>query len=221
LPEEIDFLLDHVARYLAQPPKRCDVLSVFTGLRPLYRSTSSKETALLPRDHAVLISKSGLVTITGGKWTTYRKMAEDTVSQAALAGGLPETPAALWISTCTAGSNPIPPPPTALAGSLTAPISRPPYLGHRQARARCAAPSALALSRAEVLWAVRHEMARTLEDVLARRTRALFSMRAQHRARTRIARPHAADSTTRLLDRLQVTAFNRVAENYSSISWEA
>ncbi|HEV2353424.1 MAG TPA: glycerol-3-phosphate dehydrogenase/oxidase, partial [Puia sp.] len=89
LPEEIDFILEQIGRYLQKIPTRRDILSVFAGLRPLVKS-SSKRTAELARDHLILVSDSGLITITGGKWTTYRRMAEDTVNKAIQRRGLPE-----------------------------------------------------------------------------------------------------------------------------------
>jgi glycerol-3-phosphate dehydrogenase len=86
--EEIEFLLDHAAMYLNQTPRREEVLSAFAGIRPLVRS-NRLSTARLSRDHTLLVSPSGLVTITGGKWTTCRRMAEDAVTRAAEVGGLP------------------------------------------------------------------------------------------------------------------------------------
>ena len=80
-PEEIEFLIDTIANYLTIRPKRSDVLSVFAGLRPLIKNTG-KRTAKLSRDHQVRVSDSGLVSIEGGKWTTYRKMAVDCVDRA-------------------------------------------------------------------------------------------------------------------------------------------
>lgn len=87
LPEEIDFILQQIGRYLSKTPGRKDIRSVFAGLRPLVRS-SSKKTAELSRDHLITVSASGLITIAGGKWTTYRRMAEDTVNTAIARGGL-------------------------------------------------------------------------------------------------------------------------------------
>jgi len=84
MQEEIDFLLKHSARYLTKDPTIADIKSVFAGLRPLVKSGEEENTAAISRDHTINISRSGLVTITGGKWTTYRKMAEDTIDQAAL-----------------------------------------------------------------------------------------------------------------------------------------
>jgi glycerol-3-phosphate dehydrogenase len=133
---EIDFLLEHAGRYLARDPSRQDVLSAFAGIRPLVKSTERMATASLARDHVIHVSRGGLVTITGGKWTTYRKMAEDAVDQAAEIGELPE-------HACRTKDLPI---------------------GDRRTAAR--APS--------IEEAARGEMARTVEDVLARRTRDLI-----------------------------------------------
>ena len=94
LDEEIDFLLTHAARYLIRRPTRADVLSAFAGLRPLVRQDDGGDTSSLSREHAILISGSGLVTITGGKWTISRKMGEDTINQAAAVAGLEERPSA-------------------------------------------------------------------------------------------------------------------------------
>src|SRR5215470_13043779 len=88
--QEIDFILDTARDYLAKPPTRADVLSVFTGIRPLVKSSEVSNTAALSRDHTIEISSSGLLTIAGGKWTTYRHMAEDAVDHAIVLGQLPE-----------------------------------------------------------------------------------------------------------------------------------
>ncbi len=131
---EIDFIIETAGDYLARRPTRADVLSVFTGIRPLVRSSEVSSTAALSRDHTIEISASGLLTIAGGKWTTYRRMAEDAVDHAIVLGRLEERPG--------------------LTRDLR--IHDP---GNHEASAA---------------WFVRHEMARTVEDVLARRTRLLF-----------------------------------------------
>jgi glycerol-3-phosphate dehydrogenase len=87
LQEEIDFVLTHIGRYLSRIPGKKDIQSMFAGLRPLVKN-KSKKTASLARDHLLTVADSGLLTITGGKWTTYRKMAEDTVTVAITCGGL-------------------------------------------------------------------------------------------------------------------------------------
>jgi glycerol-3-phosphate dehydrogenase len=92
LQEEIDFILETASRYLLKPPTRDDVLSVFVGIRPLVKSDNSKLTAALSRDHTIYFDASGLMTTTGGKWTTYRNMAEHTIDQAADFARLAERP---------------------------------------------------------------------------------------------------------------------------------
>lgn len=89
LKEEIDFILSHIGRYLSKDPQLSDVKSMFAGLRPLVKG-SSKKTAALSRDHLIAVADSGMITITGGKWTTYRRMAEDVVNIAIEKNGLPD-----------------------------------------------------------------------------------------------------------------------------------
>ena len=92
LDEEVDFILETAGRYLSRKPERADVMSVFAGLRPLAapkKEAEAKKTKEISRSHKLIVSSSGLVTITGGKWTTYRKMAEDAVDMAIKTGGLP------------------------------------------------------------------------------------------------------------------------------------
>jgi glycerol-3-phosphate dehydrogenase len=88
LPDEIEFLMTHAARYLTRDPRPCDVLSIYAGLRPLVAMKNAESTAALSRDHTILVSDSGLITITGGKWTTYRRMAEDVIDHAEMIGGI-------------------------------------------------------------------------------------------------------------------------------------
>ncbi|MCG2617886.1 glycerol-3-phosphate dehydrogenase/oxidase [Terrimonas sp. NA20] len=87
--EEIGFILKHTALYLSRDPQRSDIRSMFAGLRPLVKGKTQK-TAALSRDHLIMTSASGLITITGGKWTTYRKMAEDLINLAIKENGLEE-----------------------------------------------------------------------------------------------------------------------------------
>ncbi len=89
---EIEFVLGTASLYLAKKPTRADVTSVFAGIRPLVRAGDSGNTAALSRDHTIRIENSGMVTICGGKWTTYRHMAEDCVNQAAILARLEERP---------------------------------------------------------------------------------------------------------------------------------
>lgn len=169
---EVEFLLSTCARYLAKKPARADVLSVFAGIRPLVRGGEGSSTGSLARDHLVQIDHSGLLTICGGKWTTYRKMAEDCVNHAATLAQLEERPcttAALRIHGAHDSAGQF--------GDLAvygadAPAIR--QLAADDPSLAVRLHPELPYTGAEVVWAARHEMARTVEDVLARRTRALF-----------------------------------------------
>ena len=168
---EIQFILEHARRYLAVDPEERDVLSVFTGLRPLVSRGGGGNTAALSRDHTIAVSASALLTITGGKWTTYRKMAEDVVDHAERVAGLPHRVCGTQELSIHGAVNPDSVP-AALrvygtdAVKITQLVRDDPALG---------APlhPAFSFLQAEVVWHARHEMARTVEDVLARRARAL------------------------------------------------
>jgi glycerol-3-phosphate dehydrogenase len=171
LQEEIDFLLSHAARYLSKDPTADDVLSVYVGLRPLVKASAAGPTAKLSREHTLLVSPAGLVTITGGKWTTYRNMAEDTVNRAAEVGGLTKTACPTRKLHLHGYSEQPEPEPFGVYGSDAPQVQR--LLGsqrgwHEQLHPR------LPYRVGEVIWAARYEFARTVEDILARRTRALL-----------------------------------------------
>ncbi len=172
LQEEIDFLLGHAARYLTRDPSASDVLSVFAGLRPLVKAGNVLDTASLSREHAVNVSGSGLVTITGGKWTTYRKMGEDAMNAAADVAGLearrPGTAQLRihgWLKH-DADVYPWDVYGTDIVGLKKIAAERPAWGNPIHPK--------LFYRACEVIWAVRHEWARTVEDILARRTRALL-----------------------------------------------
>lgn len=170
--QEIEFILKTAALYLAKAPTRDDVLSVFAGIRPLVKSGDGGNTAALSRDHTIHIDSSGLLTITGGKWTTYRHMAEDCVNQAAMLARLPD------VDCVTKHLNVHGFHPQAskfgelgVYGSDALAIQG---LTSRDPRNAEQLHAKLPYIAGEVVWAVREEMARTVDDVLARRTRALF-----------------------------------------------
>ena len=169
---EIEFILETAGRYLTRHPQRRDVRAVYVGLRPLVKGEG--KTSTLSRDHVIHVDGSGLLTITGGKWTTYRHMAEDCVDHAITLGRLPDAECATknlrihgYMEGAVAGDKDEH---WGVYGSDAEAIramAADPVLGARLH------PS-LPYVAAEVVWAAREEMARTVEDVLARRTRALF-----------------------------------------------
>jgi glycerol-3-phosphate dehydrogenase len=169
---EVAFILETAAQYLHKAPTRADVLSVFAGIRPLVRSGDSRVTAALSRDHTIHIDASGLITTAGGKWTTYRSMAEATVNQAAELARLPERPC-VTRTLSIHGFHPEAASLGALGVYGTDAVAIRELARGEPALAEPLHP-ALPYLGAEVAWAAREEMARTVEDVLARRTRALF-----------------------------------------------
>lgn len=170
LEAEVDFIIAHFNRYIHGGLKRSDVRSVFAGLRPLVRIAGKKKTAVLPRDHTIWVSKSKLISISGGKWTTYRKMAQEVVLKAHYVAKLSYTPCQTEnLRIHGAVETPCADPRLAVYGSDAAGILALQQEGyHERLHPR------LPYTHAEVLWMVRNEMAMTVEDVLARRTRALF-----------------------------------------------
>jgi glycerol-3-phosphate dehydrogenase len=188
LEEEIQFILETAGRYLTRQPSRTDVLSVYVGLRPLVKADGARSTAALSRDHVIHVDTSGLLTIAGGKWTTYRHMAEDTVDHAITLGRLRDEPCPtknLKIhGYAEAPSSRQEPDPLEVYGADAEEIRA---LAKDSELADQLHP-ALPYIGAEVVWAVRAEMARTVEDVLARHTRALFL---DARAAMQMARPVA------------------------------
>jgi glycerol-3-phosphate dehydrogenase len=214
LDDEIDFMLETARLYLKKKPTRADILSVYAGIRPLVKSGDSGNTAALSRDHSIQIDQSGLLSITGGKWTTYRNMAQDCVDQAATLGNLPDRPCVTQnlrvhgyhVNAATFGSLSFY---GADATAILQLIAEDPSLGQTL-------DAQLPYVAAEAVWATRMEMARTVEDVLARRTRALFL---DARAALRMA-PRVAGIMARELGKDQnwqagqLKHFNEVAQGY-------
>lgn len=170
--EEIDFILRESARYLSRAPAAADIKSIWVGLRPLVKPPEEEagSTQALSREHTVLVSKSGLVTVTGGKWTTYRAMAEDVLdkcfSARLLAARAGQSTAHLSLVGARDSIIKISDPPGIhLYGSES---------GAVQALPGASRELACGLTEAMVRFAVRHEYARCVEDVLARRSRMLF-----------------------------------------------
>jgi len=213
LDEERDFVMEHARRYLARDPADADVLSIFAGQRPLVRAGGGN-TAALSRDHTIVISDSGLLTITGGKWTTYRRMAEDAVDRAETVAGIASRPCAtadlpIHGATHTGISEANLQPYGAVAPALADLIQSDPQWAERL-------HPALPYQRGEAVWQARHEMARTVEDVLARRTRALLlDARASIKAAPVVARLLAAElGRDAAWEQAQVASFTALARGY-------
>jgi len=210
LDEEIEFILDTANRYLSRPATRADIKSVFAGIRPLVKAGGAGDTAALSREHTILVDPlSGLLTIAGGKWTTYRRMASDVVEQAILLGELEPRE-------CVTEHLPI-------HGSHAHAdrFERLAYYGSDAVGVQSLGRdrpvhSALPLTEGEVIWACRNEMARTIDDVLARRSRCLlFDAAAAVEAAEPVGKLMAAE-LGRDDDwiREQVEAFRAIAARY-------
>ena len=215
LDEEIDFILETAADYLCKSPKRKDVLSVFAGLRPLAApEDEDMETKEISRSHKIMISLSGLITIIGGKWTTYRQMGEDSVNKAILLANLPERP-------CITSSLPI--------HGFRKNVNFKDHLyvyGSDMNKIQIIISKDLELKeqihpdlpyiKAEIVWAARSEMARTIEDFLARRTRALFlDARTSKEMAIEVAAIMAKElGRDKKWEKEQLKIYNELAEGY-------
>jgi glycerol-3-phosphate dehydrogenase len=214
LEEEIAFVLETAGEYLSRRPTREDILSIYVGIRPLVKAGDGNgKTSSLSRDHTVQIDGSGLLTIVGGKWTTYRHMAEDTVNHAATLGHLPEAACVTaqlhvhgWSDAADLGDLQVY---GSDAPAIRVLAATSPELGERL-------HAELPYIAAEVVWAVREEMALTLDDALARRTRALLlNARAAIAIAPRVAALMAAElGRDAAWQAGQVAEFTALAEQY-------
>lgn len=211
--EEIDFVMQHIHRYLKKDPSYNDIRSVFAGLRPLVKS-NSKITSAISRDHHIAVSDSELISITGGKWTTYRKMAEDVMEIAIHKAGMSE-------KECVTKHLPI-------HGykennDYTAPLY---YYGSDEIEIKAMIKNdkllaelihpSLPYIKAEIVWAVKNEMSMTVEDALSRRTRALLldakaAIESAPLVATMMAQEMGKDE---YWIKEQINIFNSVAKNY-------
>ena len=171
--KEVDFILGEAGNYLRRAPKRADVRSIWVGLRPLVKHQDEQDTKTLSREHTVAISRSGLVTVTGGKWTTYRVMAQDVLAACQEARLLAILPLCTTQQVRMVGT----PPAQASVASLSLPPGLHSYGSeHLLVQSLPGADRWICpgLSEAMVRFALRYEYALTVEDVLARRSRLLF-----------------------------------------------
>ncbi len=150
LQEEIEFIIHHANKYLSKTITEKDVLSTFAGLRPLIKKGNASSTKVLSRDHTILISQSGLLTVSGGKWTTYRKIAEDVLERAITTGGLTKKECVTKTLRIGKGDRLI------------------------QNNGDSFLLTDAQYSEGDIKYFVEEEMAMTVEDVLARRTRLIF-----------------------------------------------
>lgn len=211
---EIDFILETASQYLSRPPTRADILSVFAGIRPLVKSSDVAGTAALSREHTIHVSRSGLLTIAGGKWTTYRRMAKDCVDHAATLARLEERPCVTkglkihgWHKHAEQfgdlsfyGSDA-----PAIAGLMKSEPELARKIGDR-----------VPIYAAQIAWAVRNEMARTVDDVLSRRTRALLlEARSAIQMAPQVANVMACElGRDEAWEKRQVAEFTEMAKHY-------
>ncbi|MCP4886258.1 MAG: FAD-dependent oxidoreductase [Planctomycetaceae bacterium] len=211
---EISFLLDTTTDYLSPAARLDDVLSIFTGIRPLVKGDKSSKTASLSRDHVIRDSATGLITIAGGKWTTVRKMAEDCVDHAIRTSNLRTTELCQTQSLPLHGaSEPIKQDERNYYGSDLASIRQ--LEASHPDMAQRLTPS-LSIRESDIIWAIRHEMARTVDDVLSRRTRSLLlDSRAAVAIAPRVATIMAAElNRDTAWQEKQIEHFNAIAQNH-------
>ena len=203
LADEVDFLLKSMGEYVTKQPRRCDVRSAFAGIRPLVRrrnGATSAKTSELSRDHILEVSRSGLITVVGGKWTTYRAMANECIDLAAAVARLPRRP-------CVTAR-------VKIRGAEDAMTMQ--VMGRGDPQASPWLDEALAIDEVCVRWAARHEAARTVDDVLSRRTRALhLNARSAIRMAPEVARVLGEElGRDPLWQQNQVEEFRALAANY-------
>lgn len=172
LDEEIEFILSTAGKYLTRPPKREDVKCIFAGLRPLAANPDNPEaTKEVSRRHKITLSRSGLLSIIGGKWTSYRRMAEETIDKAIKAGIITGKKCVTRKFSFYSNSQPPESDRMKIYGNHAPEIEK---IIHEQPDLGKLIHQELPYTRAEIVWICRNEMPVTLEDIMARRTRALF-----------------------------------------------
>ena len=214
LEDEVEFILRTCARYMKKIPRKEDVLSVYSGLRPLAApEKEGKKTKEITRGHVINISLAGLVSIIGGKWTTYRKIGEDAVDNAILMGGLKDQPSISSQMHLHGYVQDVEDDHLRYYGSdalkIRSIIDKDPKMGERIIES-------YPYLKAEIVWAVKGEMARSIEDFLARRIRLLFTdAQAALDAAPIVVKIMATElGQRRKWQRLQLENFNELAQGY-------
>jgi len=215
LKEETDFILATAGSYFKVKPTEEDILSVFSGLRPLAAPTDSNgsSTKEISRDHKLIVSAKGLITITGGKWTTYRRMAEETVDLAIKHSGLPAVKCVtkeLRIHGCANAHD------QNYLNSYGSDRKHIEDLLHKQPELNEKLHPNFPHTAAEVVWSLRNELAETVEDILSRRLRMLFidanaAVEMSARVAAIIAKEIGADQNW---EQNQISMFTTLAAGY-------
>jgi glycerol-3-phosphate dehydrogenase len=214
LKSEINFLLKYASQYLTKAPTHKDILSVFAGHRPLIKSKSAQASSSISRDHTIIISKSGLITIAGGKWTTYRKMAEDVINKAILIGNLPDHPCITKTLHLHGWKEDICPKDFLSPYGSEARLIK--ALEKENETLKEFIHPKLPYKKSQVVWAVRKEMARTVEDVLSRRLRALLlDAKSSIEAAEEVAKIMAHElNQSPSWQKSQITQYEKMAKTY-------
>jgi glycerol-3-phosphate dehydrogenase len=215
LEKEINFILNTAEKYLVRPPRREDILCIFAGLRPLAANPDNPaSTKEVSRRHKITLSSSGLLTIIGGKWTTYRRMAEETIDKGISAGFLDKRKCITYDLCLTSLDMSVPRSRFYIYGEglsdIEKMIGEKPELGDK-------IDDRLPYTKAEIIWICRNEMPVTVEDILARRTRSLFlNARASAAIAEDIAILMAEEfGHDQKWKNEQVEAYNQLVRNYS------
>ena len=212
LKDEIEFILNNASKYMTLKPKRSDIKSVFAGLRPLAATSNKKSTKEVSRSHKIDIAPSGLISVLGGKWTTYRKIAEDAINAAISINKLKKKKCKTQKTKLFGYKKRVEwSDPMHVYGSLKKEVEA---LGGKTDNISLS--DKIYITNNIIEWSIIHEMALTLEDVLARRTRCIFLDAKESK---RIA-PKVADKMAKVLDKDQkwideeLKKFNKLIKNY-------
>lgn len=214
-PEEIDFMLETAGRYMEEKPIRKDILSIFAGIRPLVSKGKILDTKSISRSHGISVSDSGLISITGGKWTTYRKMAEDTIDKAILSSELKFNKCQTKDLILDGGEN-IPeniPEHLKVYGSNLSDIIK---IENENPVFKEKIHPDLPYTLSQVVYACKYEMALTVEDVLSRRLRATFlnAKAAIESAEKVAAVMKSVLKKSELWEKKEILGYKKVANSY-------
>jgi glycerol-3-phosphate dehydrogenase len=215
LDQEIDFILRTAGKYLTKPPKREDAKCIYAGLRPLAANPDNPEaTREVSRRHKITLSRSGLLSIIGGKWTSYRRMAEETIDKGIKAGIIEERKCITRNFSFYSNSNPLESDRLKIYGNQASEVEK---MIKEQHDLGELIHQKLPYTKAEIIWICRNEMPRTLEDMLARRTRALFlDARASAEAGPVVAELMAKElGFSKPWQDSEISRFNNLVMNYT------